>query len=420
MEGFGERAKEFGKEVGEKAAQMGAELGQHGKKISSEAAQAAKKSGSSVGNIISLLIKIFLYFILAIVLISIVGALFGLGIMLTGLLPLKSYLLNEGWQTFLMWGTLIFFIWVPVIGIITWIVRRIAKSRSNSSAIRFSFIAMWILGWFCVIGLIASLANDFSYHNSPQEENVVLTDPGVNKIQVKFDRDDRYYFDNSFLHFEPFASINGDTAFVQNIHLRIRQADNDSFRVTSLKLAYGSTKQTAQAKANRISFDISQKDSTLLFNRGIAITKNDKFRNQSVYITIYVPVGKRIFIGDDIGWGNEMHLGFGTDVNDWYWRYDNDGYRWDDNTEYIMTKDGLKPTHPDEDDDNENKMEQQKQDMPVDSIKKDTTRYHYQQTSAIEKTAPFGNAISVRTKNVIKNTFKIRDFSTAFLDRLSL
>ncbi|MBS1744884.1 MAG: PspC domain-containing protein [Bacteroidetes bacterium] len=422
MEGFGERAKEFGKEVGEKAAQMGAEIGKSGKKISTEASQAAKRSGSSIGNLIALLVKIFLYFILGIVLISVVGALFGTGIILTGLLPLKSYLLNDGWQTILMWGTLIFFIWVPVIGIITWIVRRIAKSRSNSSAIRFSFIAMWILGWFCVIGLIASLANDFSYHNTPTETNVELTNPGVNKLEVKFDRNDRYYFDNRFLHFEPFASIKEDTAFVKNIHLRIRQSDNDSFKVTSLKLAYGSSKQLAQSRANKIVFDIAQKDSTLLFNKGIAITKNDKFRNQSIYVTIYVPIGKRIFIGNDVGWGNDMHISFGGDVDDWRWRNDNDGYNWDDNTEYIMTKDGLRPTHPTEDDEdgNENKIEQQRQNLPVDTSRKDSTRYHYQQTSALENAATISNSISVQTKNVIKNSFKIRDFSTAFLDRLSL
>ena len=40
---------------------------------------------------------------------------------------------------------------------------------------RFSFTAMWILGWICFVGLLASLRNDFSYHNYPVESNYPLS-----------------------------------------------------------------------------------------------------------------------------------------------------------------------------------------------------------------------------------------------------
>jgi hypothetical protein len=111
-------------------------------------------------------------------------------------------------------------------------------------------------------------------------------------------------------------------------------------------------------RAERISYNINQQDSALLFERGIAITKNDKFRNQSVYVTVYVPVGKRIIVNNGIGWGNDFHIELGGDVDDWYWRNDEEGYNWSDNVEYIMTNDGLKPTHStDEDNDNNDEEE---------------------------------------------------------------
>lgn len=388
MEGFGERAKAFGAEVGERAAEFGTNLGAKGRQFSTEAGGVAKKAGTTLGDIIVLIFKIFAYFILACVLIAIVAALFGVGIAFTGLLPLKSYVINDGWQNTLAWGAYIFFIWVPVIGIITWIIRRIAKIKSNSSVMRFSFAAMWIVGLFCVIGLIASLRNDFSYHNSPIEANVPLTNPGVDKLELKLQKDTRYYFNNSFLHFEPFANIDEDTAYVQNVHVRVMKSETDSFHVTMLKMVNAATRADADARAERMIFNLTQKDSSLLFDRGIPISRDEKFRNQTVYITVYVPVGKRIIVRESVGWMNNFHIELGNDVDDWRWRYDDDGYSWNNNTEYIMTSEGLKPTHEEKKNDDDNNDDNNP--APAENYKdridttrpnnnsNDSSRYHYQ------------------------------------------
>jgi phage shock protein PspC (stress-responsive transcriptional regulator) len=420
MEGFGDRAKDFGKEVGEKASQIGTNIGKKGKQFSSEATTVVRKANTSLGDVIAMIFKIFGYFILAIVLIAIVTSLFGIGIAVTGLLPLKSYFINDGWQSILAWGTFIFFIWIPVVGIITWIIRKIARIRNNSSIMRFSFGAMWILGLFCFIGLIASVRSDFSYHNTPTETDVALSNPSVNKLQVKFINSDRYYFNSSFLHFEPFASLDEDTAFVRNIHLRILKSDTDSFQVKMLKLAYGADKHIAEARANNITFSINQKDSTLFFDRGIPITKDEKFRNQSVYVTIYVPVGKRIFVADGVGWGNDVHFDLGGNVDDWYWRSDNDSYNWNNNEEYIMTDDGLKPTHPainNDDNNDENNRDEQNQSSPEQPATTDTSHYHYKPSSDSPSAALKKAEASVKA---IRTSLNINEAGTAFLERFSL
>ncbi|MGN6352928.1 MAG: PspC domain-containing protein [Parafilimonas sp.] len=422
MEGFGERAKEFGKEVGDRAAKVGSEIGKRGKQISSEAGPTIRKSGSTLGNIIGIIIKIFVYFILAIVLISIVGALFGIGIAVTGLLPFKPYIISAGWQSILVWGTYIFFIWVPVIGIITWIIRKISKTKSNSNVMRFGFSAMWILGWICFIGLLASLRNDFSYHNTPAENTVQIANPAVNKLEVKYAKNYRYYFNSSFFHFEPFASLDEDTAFVRNIHLRILKSGNDSFQVKMLKLAYGSTKQLAQGRADKITFNIAQQDSTLFFDRGIPITKNEKFRNQSVYVTVYVPVGKKIIVTNGVGWGNDVHIELGGDVDDWYWRNDDEGYNWDHDVEYIMTADGLQRTHPinDDNDGEDNVVPPPPVETPATPVKPDSTKYHYEPSGEAADSPARKVQASMREVRTIKKSVNISDITSAFFERLSL
>jgi phage shock protein PspC (stress-responsive transcriptional regulator) len=415
MEGFGERAKDFGKEVGNKAAQMGSEIGRKGKQFSSEASHVARKSGSTLGDVITLLFKIIAYFIIAVILLCLIGVLFFVGIFATGLLPFKTYLISDGWQSILTWGTYIFFIWVPVIGIITFIIRRIAKIKSNSSVMRFGFAAMWILGLFCFVGLLASLRSDFSYHNSPVENNVALNNPGASKLEVKYAKNNRYYFNTSFLNLQPFATIDEDTVFVRNIHLRILRSDNDSFHVTILKMAYGSSRVAAETRAQHVTFNIHQKDSVLSFDRGIPINKNDKFRNQTVYTTIYVPIGKRIIVTDDIGWNNDFHFDFGNDINDWEWRNNDDGYNWDRNVEYTMTADGLKPVHPQSFDENNNEEPEQ----PADTSHADSSGYHYQPAST-KTTLPSKKAEITTGVEKIKAPLKISDVTSTFLERLSL
>ncbi len=408
MQGFGERAQQFGKEMGTKAQEIGVKLGEQGKQFSKEAGAVAgtavRKTGTTFGDIIALIFKIIAYFILAVVLIAVVGALFGLGIAVTSLLPLKSYFIADGWQSILLWGTFIFFIWVPVIGIITWIVRRIAKIKSNSNLMRYTFVALWFIGLFCFIGLIASISNDFNYHNNPSESTLILTNPETDKLELKYISDNKYYFNNIFLHLEPFASIDEDTAYVRNINIRILKSDNDSFRVTMLKTAYGATKEDAEKRVVNMNFEINQKDSALLFDRGIPVTKTDKFRNQAIYVTVYVPVGKRIQVDGSLGWGSDVHIAFGNDMDYWDWKNDDNGYNWDDNKEYVMTEKGLKLTHPSDDDktdennstdDTKQKLEdiqQQKQDLDKqeqdlkNSLQQDSAKYHYHQPADSNKT----------------------------------
>jgi phage shock protein PspC (stress-responsive transcriptional regulator) len=417
MEGFTDRAKDFGKEVGDKAVQMGSTIGRRGKQFSSEAAHVARRSGSAFGDIIALFFKIIAYFFIAVILISLVLSLFGIGIATTGLLPFKTYLISDGWQSILAWGTFIFFIWVPVIGIITFIIRRIAKIKSNSSVMRFGFAAMWILGLFCFIGLLASLRSDFSYHNAPTENTIQLNNARTDKLEVRYAKNNRYYFNTSFLNLQPFATIDEDTVFVRNIHLRILKSDSDSFQVTILKMAYGSSRAAAEERAQHITFNVTQKDSTLFFDRGIPINKDDKFRNQSVYSTIYVPVGKRIIVTDDIGWNNDFHFDFGNDVNDWDWRNDDDGYSWDHNVEYIMTEDGLKRVHPEVSNDN-NDDDQQDEQQPVDTSHTDSSRYHYQPSNT--KTDTPAKKVKVVEAAEKTSTIKISDITSSFLERLSL
>ena len=347
MKGVQQRAEKFGQEAKTFAQEKG-------KVIGADVRTAAKRTGRSLGDIILLLIKIFAYFVIGCVTISLVVALFALAIFSIGIFPLKDFVLNYGWQNYLAWGTLLFFIAVPVIGIITWIIRRLAKMKTNRRVLRFTFISLWIIGWFCFISLLASVTREFRSTNDITEQEIYLVNPGVKKMELTTNSPDKKYFRNRWFRLEPFEDLIDDTAFVKNIEVKILKSPNDSFKVTMLKMVNGPSTRAANTLANLINYGGEQKDSLLVLDKGIAITRQNKFRNQRIIITVYVPVGKQVRIDRSIGWGHNVH--FGNSWNDDEFNIDNEKEErgWESNVDYEMKAGGLYTPDGQPADDNKN------------------------------------------------------------------
>ncbi len=335
MKGVQQRAEKFAKEAtavaGEKSRLMGGEL-----------KSTTKRGISSLGDVILLLVKIFAYFIIGTVSFAMVVALFAIAIVSIGIFPLKDFLLTDGWQNVLAWGTLLFFIAVPVIGIITWIIRRLTKMKSNRKILRASFISLWVVGWVCFICLVASVSKDFKSINNVHEETVLLNNPAVNKLEVTTNSPLKNSYRYNSFKFEPFQGWEDDTVNLKNTEMKIVKSANDSFRVTIMKIVNGRTKRYADTLANMIEFNAYQKDSLLVVDNGIAINRKDKFRNQHVVLTVYVPLGKQIKINKSVAWGNNnIHFDGPWNNGDYFIDRDDEESGWESNTDYIMRADGL-------------------------------------------------------------------------------
>src|SRR5690242_18363545 len=150
MQEVGQRVGKMGKDVGERMGKMGMEAGhaakEKGTEIGKDIHYAAHRSSGALGNIITTIFKIFMYFILGCIALAVIVALFTIATVAIGIFPLKNFVLTNGWQNIFAWGTLIFFIAVPVIGIITFIIRRLARIKKSNKLMRWSFLGLWIIG----------------------------------------------------------------------------------------------------------------------------------------------------------------------------------------------------------------------------------------------------------------------------------
>ncbi len=347
MQEVGERVGKMGKEMGEKIGKMGMEAGHTAGEKSAAMGRdihhAASRTSGALGNIIITLLKIFMYFILGCVALVVILALFGIATVAIGLFPLKDFVLTDGWQNLFAWGTLIFFIAVPVIGIITFIIRRFARIRNSNRFMRWSFLSLWFLGIICFIGLIVSVGRDFRSMSSLNEEVISLQNPTVQSLEV-MPLQNINYRRIGWFNFEPFGGYgSADTAFIGNVKVRITKSPTDSFRVSIVKMSNGRTRRAADTTLSKINYNVSQADSILRIDRAITINTTDKFRNQFVEVTIAVPVGHYIKIDKNFGNGDRVRFQGFWDGRDWYF-YNNDNendYDFNYGEKYIMKEDGL-------------------------------------------------------------------------------
>jgi phage shock protein PspC (stress-responsive transcriptional regulator) len=390
LEGFGKRAKTWGTSFDKNQASSAGN--------SNTTATSTNNANSDTGGLdqrkgclyffgrtITILMKAFVYFILGIITISVLAALFGVGVATTGLLPLKKFILEDGLQSWSFIGTILFFIWVPVIAIVASIIRKIAGFKKSNIWVRSSFIALWVFGWVCISYFFSSLGNSFSKHNQPVEQSIGLVNPAVDYLEVTASPRMKYY-EQRWFNIEPFQVYNDDTVRVRNLKIRIVQSKTDSFEVKYVTMSNGKSITEANLLAEKINFTVLQQDSTLFLDRGIAITNKDKFRNQHVIMTIAVPVGKRFKITNkgfsqttikmnSRGIQSETINQFGDNswVDEWDENWDNESFYYDRGVEYRMTADGLEKIKSDKDasdDDNDNNDDNESIDEMEEQLQK--------------------------------------------------
>ena len=364
MEGFSKRAQNWGSQFSKKSRTESAEQKTEDRNVGrDEQSNGAHENSSNmtyrenkgclhfIGRAITISIKVFVYFVLAIVGISLFAALFGIGAAVTAVYPLKKFVLEDGAQSWAAFGTIVLFIWVPIVGIVTAIIRKIAGFKKTNVWIRSSFWALWIVGWVMLFYFGSSVGNSFTKHNKPVEQTIALSNPAINYLEVTAIPKMKYYEDKWFKISEFVDYGDDDTIFVRNLRIRIVQSTTDSFQVKVVKLSNGKTVAEANNLANKINFDITQQDSLIYLDKGIGINAIDKFRNQHVIMTIAVPIGKRIKISDK-GWSqtniNIDHRGMRSETidrissdNDWYNGWDNESFNFSFGVTYLMTNTGL-------------------------------------------------------------------------------
>ncbi|MEO5682699.1 MAG: PspC domain-containing protein [Chitinophagaceae bacterium] len=348
LENFKTKAEKWGQEVKQTAQDFGQNAGTHARGFAAEAAPLARRAGSGVGHVIGVLFKIFFLFIAGTIAIALFGVLIALLFGGMAAFPLKNFVLEGPGQNLLGWATLILFLGVPLVGLITWLVRRIMGVRSKNHYLGYTFGGLWLVGLFCFIFLIGSFARSFKVR-MPVEDKISLVQPSTGKLSVDVSRSNLDYYRGDWFGFRfndemPVYGVNMDTLMLNTVRVKLVKSKDSIYHMVRIRLSQGDSREIATRNAGKIRFNAEQQDSVLYLPEGFAVSSTDKFRNQQVLIIIEVPVGKRIQTNEALNrysWFNinvNNRRGWNVDFND----YNDESYSWESNREYIMTPDGLK------------------------------------------------------------------------------
>lgn len=349
MDQMKDRAKDFGDEVKTTAQKFGNQAKEfaegRGKTWGKEVGEAGRRVGVGIGHIIGVLFKAFFLFIAGTIAFALFVALMGLIFGGVGVWPLKNYVLNGFWQNVFAWGTLIFFLGIPLIAFITWLIRRMMRVRSQRSYLGWMFGGLWALGWVSASLLAASLVNDFR-RNQKVESRVSITQPKDRMIVRVNGPEVRYSGNFWWIDVDNEGwDINEDSLRMANIKVRIEKSEDSDYHVTLARYSAGKDGNDAKNRAQNIMYNVSYTDSILNLGSGLTVMKDDKFRFQRIIVNIKVPVGKRIRFDESVDqlhpYNIRMYEKRRWSRSDWDVDWDWDNYfEYETNVDYIMKADG--------------------------------------------------------------------------------
>lgn len=382
--------------VKERMETVGTQLKTGAKRMSTEATDAAQRLSTQmqpvsrgVGHAIGVLFKAFFLFIAGIIGFALLMAVIGLSIAGAVAYPLKDFFLEGPYQTPALWGTLVFFLLVPIIAILVWVIRRISGAKSKVPYLGYTFGTLWILGWVSVMVLLSGVSQGFRT-DSYVESTLPITQPAGGKLLVKVN-EPAIRNSGTFFRFDEDEDLRDgfdvteDSLRYANIKVRVEKSDDSLYSVQILRYSFGRNRKEAEARAEKIVFRTSSTDSVLNLGSGLAIDRASKFRGQKVLVIIHVPVGKKIRFDESVA---KRLRPFNMKMNDRNgWRHDEMDFDftylfdYKTNTDYLMTEDGLKQI-----DRNGNIIENKSPDedpgtvpeaQPDPGIESDTQRYRY-------------------------------------------
>ncbi|WP_205508175.1 PspC domain-containing protein [Longitalea arenae] len=351
LESFRSRAQNWGNEVKQTAQQFGDRARQFSqservKTFTTEASTTARSAGSGIAHIIGVLFKAFFLFVVGIVALALFGALMGLLFGGVPVMSFKEFLLEGFWQNSLAWVSVILFLGVPVVALITWLIRRIMGVRSKNHYLGYVFGTLWFVGIVSAAMLTGSVIRSFKSRNFV-EENVALMQPANNKLylDVTTSNINYRYYSNDWFDWDgdaPLFGANLDSIMLNTVRIDVVKSNDNNFQLTKVKFSRGKNPVVARNIAEKINFQTYQLDSVLYLPKGFSISKNERWRNQQVLLILQVPVGKRFFLDKSISRYDWFEVRYnhrgGFDIEDNWDRT----YWVEAGKEYIMTPDGPK------------------------------------------------------------------------------
>ena len=190
---------------------------------------------------------------------------------------------------------------IPVLMIIYIGLRFIFRFKTKSRYLGVVSGALWLVS---VIVLIGSAVKVGFGMRSDEEitQNYTINENTNDTLYLEIKNATKNYWSYDRERFEDvYLSFDNDGFVLKGRpRLKIKKSNEKSVELLIEKSSHGISSKEALTFAKNITYDWQQDDSVLYFNRYFDIKGEKKIRNQELYVTLKLPIGKIVYIGEDL------------------------------------------------------------------------------------------------------------------------
>ncbi len=201
---------------------------------------------------------------------------------------------------------LIMIVGIPLFLVVYAIIKMIFKIKTSNPWLRNGAIVLMVLGWILGFYMLSDIGRDFS-QKSTIRSKVELLPPSNDTLNVDVLRDSLYdnidwdqYFDNKIGTRMGASGDEKNFYIKENLNFDIEKAEGSNFELVQTITSRGRTREQANENARQVVYNFEQHDNKLLLSDIYPIPSDKRYRGQSVRIVLKVPVGKKVFLADNL------------------------------------------------------------------------------------------------------------------------
>ena len=189
-------------------------------------------------------------------------------------------------------------IFIPLLGIILFIIRALFNSRKLTKTIGFSMLMTWVLALAIGIFCIAKNATDFKEEANFSEATGLKTNPqNVYYLQMGEERTIQEDFvGGNKTRVITITGNDRDFDTPNSVDIDLHLVESGSPTLTKTYSARGKNFNMALNNAKQIEYYYTQKDSLLVFDSHSGLKEGSLWRNQEVKLKLNIPIGTVLYI----------------------------------------------------------------------------------------------------------------------------
>ncbi|WP_282636178.1 PspC domain-containing protein [Sphingobacterium thalpophilum] len=262
------------------------------------------RTGDGVAKLLQIIVKVIGVFFVIIVGLTLIGLIIGLIFFALAIVNVIPDVMDDSGPFYLMNPKDVPFaliagflsVFIPFAGLFYLLLRVLFEKKPMSNYLTTVLFIVWLVSTGALIYYSTSVAKEFRESSTIVEEKPLqkqavyyLNENDVRVIRLK----------NGVKSNIGLKSENLSSHLKRNIRIRIERID--SLQEPYVRYEYsakGSTYKAATDRAAKINYALKQDSSSLVFDNAFQLTEGERYRDQEVNVTLFLPVGTKLVIND--------------------------------------------------------------------------------------------------------------------------